>query len=135
MRLTLSILTLISVLVCATILVLIFKKQTAHPVPATWDYTTFEWHELEFDSENHSNQVQATFLNVPDNNFWKTEYGETGMEAMTVNDILREAGSLGWELVSFDGKQYILKHPSGDTNPHSFYVTRQWIELHHSPQP
>lgn len=99
------------------------------PSPQKWEYATFEWHETEFDEVNHPNQALTTFIHFANDDFWQKEWEPDGMPTVHLNDVLREIGGRGWEMVSFDGTRYIFRRPDDQSIPHTFNLERHWKNL------
>lgn len=105
------------------------KTQVQSPV--RWEYAVFEWHDMEFDSANHPDEVLATFIHFQNDALWETAWGKGGQEIGTLDALLNRIGAHGWELVCFDGRNYIVKCPANQNadSQNDFEIDRHWKTL------
>ena len=120
--------TAIAAIVCA---VLIYK--TTHPASLPrWEYAAFEWNNERYDFKNHPNQVLVTEIYIEEKSH--PPYEKQLAKISKIEDLLKEIGNYGWELVCFDGKHYIVKrldivHRSDYwTNGNFYLLSDEWFD-------
>jgi hypothetical protein len=103
------------------------------PNLVTWQYAAFQWQDDRFprsayDRERHDGQILVTIIKIPDDKSFQTLYADKGAQAVNIDHLLDIIGHYGWELVCFDGKNYIVKRPR-DWQSGTFYLTDEWQDL------
>jgi hypothetical protein len=100
------------------------KKQTE------WEYQTIPWNSERFDSRDHPDQILVTEIYITYKNGLNLEasdYKKLG-GVSDISGLLNVIGHNGWELVCFDGKNYIVKRPTTWTSGR-FYVSDEWEDI------
>jgi len=120
--------TAIAAIACA---VLIYKATHPASLPR-WEYAAFEWNNERYDSQNHPNQILVTKIKIAKKSQYDYEVLDTPITK--IEDLLKEIGCYGWELVCFDGKHYIVKrldivHRSDYwTNGNFYLLSDEWFD-------
>jgi hypothetical protein len=104
------------------------ELQTPNSAIIKWQYATIEWEPQRFDHVEHRGQILTSFIHIPGDKLFDALYGQRGAAAVGIEKLLNVIGNYGWELVCFDGRQYIVKR-TGDAIGGTFYITDEWEDL------
>jgi len=118
---TLQTITQLAIPVCL-VGIMILIHQSKGPVPVKWQYAEFQWQKPEFDKEYHPNQIKDTVVHF----HWPIN---KDVDAPDLHLLLKAIGSRGWELVCFDGNNYICKRPVGNWPDDEFTISREWQNM------
>lgn len=102
------------------------KNSTFNLQPSTlekWQYASIQWEDKRIDRDNHPGKILVTHIHIA------TDHPSAeGAQAMAIDTLLSAIGNYGWELVCYDGKNYIVKRPRPWPDG-TFYLTDEWESI------
>jgi hypothetical protein len=111
---------LAGLLLTASLLACGCKPQFAASSPK-WEYEEFEFHEVAGDSE--SGKWRTSTVSFVDAGIGKLPDQPKSQEYHSLSGVLDYVGGDGWELVLFDGKNYVTKRIKGTGTHAGFSVS------------
>ena len=112
-------------LVSLCLIAIVSCKQKTEPL-AEWQYNRFEFIERHPSPDDNNKRI-VTVLYITGKDLTLTgRIPETGTNyCETASQLLNIIGGYGWELVSFDGKEYIVKRRKSLEN--NFFVNTESV--------